>query len=754
VTTTDETTDLAKHENQIVKPPKRPLEDPSSPSDPSNYPAAKRPALDTAAKDDDADAIASNVATEVVSATVATDGTKADRLAASGDRAEAQAEEQEVNPSTPSGAATSASSATIQNHVNSTRTQLTDELQLQSEERPPVAQNDGESPPTTMTIYDAVNEGAQRRLSRARSAIFITCTEASSLFDVFLHNLPTDRQAQYNCSTCRQFINRYGGLALVNDDGTLTSVLWDGVSWTRRDCPEVSEIFQPAIQALCNQIKSAKVIDQYKPIRDQPRTYNVGNPDKGGHNHFYLNIPSAFHVRQYPAAFALVNAIQSAEMLERLVNDFDRNTAWDAQHLLSSHQLSNADNHIAAITHFVDILSVKLPRHHSVRRHNLIFRHAAAAFTGCLSQLRSGPLGVLLRRLRAGVPHDSIQHEWSELTKGENYMRPTADPSIGAITAAEKLFRQLGLTKDDLRRRLLTRAEIQDHVYLWQWDGVTTEAQDSVKDISIFASLADKAIKSSAERPPPHDASASPPPTKISFVRLLATVLPFSCRAWLQLEPRQSLTFMNTGLEGSVPLMQWQTEGNLMSSYVYVEPLPVENHNLRSKAWNEITGVMPMPWLWDVPGVAASIQGRADSPSGLHSLRKHELLSDRFQLKKGFRFLLLLDGIEDKDITRLDLFPADLKSEVHGVRKVIERYSNEGVKEVLDKLDVQSKGGYAGGVQMFRGNRSMLVRTLGRENGEIEIWEVDRFEDGLRKNPVVSRGTQMDQSVANLGEAE
>jgi hypothetical protein len=221
------------------------------------------------------------------------------------------------------------------------------------------------------------------------------------------------------------------------------------------------------------------------------------------------------------------------------------------------------------------------------------------------------------------------------------------------------------------------------------------------------------------------------------------------------LEERHSLTFFLTGLDGSKPLMQWHTTENLVSSYVYTDPKPVAQHNLRSKEWNEIKAIIPPPWLWDIPDVANALSGRDGPPPATGSAEEGKLLSKHYQTKNGLSYFLLLDGIEDKQTKHLCLFPAWMKSELHGVRKVIERYSNEEEKESMESNRAAGKQGYVGGVELWRGHmKPVLVRTEGKENGEIGLWEVDCFEDGMRRRPVVSQGTQMDDIVDTLNQAE
>ncbi len=52
-------------------------------------------------------------------------------------------------------------------------------------------------------------------------------TSATGLFAAFLEALPPVWRQQYTCNACRRFVDRFGGLVVVNEDGSASPVLWD-----------------------------------------------------------------------------------------------------------------------------------------------------------------------------------------------------------------------------------------------------------------------------------------------------------------------------------------------------------------------------------------------------------------------------------------------------------------------------------------------------------------------------------------------
>ncbi len=58
----------------------------------------------------------------------------------------------------------------------------------------------------------------------AGTALF--AVDTAGLFEVFLGALTPELAAANKCGTCRAFVDRYGGLVLVDSAGKTTSVLW------------------------------------------------------------------------------------------------------------------------------------------------------------------------------------------------------------------------------------------------------------------------------------------------------------------------------------------------------------------------------------------------------------------------------------------------------------------------------------------------------------------------------------------------
>lgn len=77
--------------------------------------------------------------------------------------------------------------------------------------------------------FDDVTRAAQRSLGRnlkLHGALFRV--DAGDLFEVYLQSFedPTERQ-YHNCNCCRNFINRFGSLVVLGEDGEMTPAVWE-----------------------------------------------------------------------------------------------------------------------------------------------------------------------------------------------------------------------------------------------------------------------------------------------------------------------------------------------------------------------------------------------------------------------------------------------------------------------------------------------------------------------------------------------
>ena len=589
------------------------------------------------------------------------------------------------------------------------------------------------SPTEARLLYEAVDKYAQKQLKTHTSRIFTTDLNYRDLWSSFLGGLPASKRQEYTCHQCRSFVKRVGNLALVSNDGTLTPLFW-----STRDVPES---MKDAVDNLAKHFQIARVVSEYKPVVGSKSQW-AGKELCGGFRHFQFTFPRNRTTQAVPRGVSVLSTQQAAEMLNRVLADYSLGSIKKAVQILTQHKLPNASNHISAAEYLLNIVSDNhIPKEDGAVRHNLLHRDAANAFVGCVSQLRSGPLSILLGLLESNTAFSEIQRQWTSLTAPENYMRPTATPSTGNVEASERLFTELGLTANDMRRRFMSIDELPNDIYLWRRKTATTRPKKPKTELKIFGSVAAAAAATPASKTA-RPAETDLPPTPLSFTKFVTSVLPHATRVWAKVHAHKPIAFMISGLEGTMPLMQWHDDTNRASMYVYTTPRHVSQHGLQADAWNEVRGVVPMPWLWDVAGTvnsfplpsmeelrkAGDAEQEGDAGGGVDGGGKRRGGLKYYHTKNGLSHVFLLDGVYDKSLRHLCLFPTWLRGELHGARKTIERYSELWEKELPE--GIEEKGGYVGGVIYGQSNKASLVlRTQGGKDGKGEgVWEVTCYE--------------------------
>jgi hypothetical protein len=170
------------------------------------------------------------------------------------------------------------------------------------------------------------------------------------------------------------------------------------------------------------------------------------------------------------------------------------------------------------------------------------------------------------------------------------------------------------------------------------------------------------------------------------------------------------LYFFITGLPGTKPLMQWHDDANRASWYTHIHPTSVENHGL-SPDWTPVSYIIPFPHLWD--GIPATTT---------FPLSEDPATFKYYHSKNGFRYLVGLDGITEARDNELCLFPTLLKSEFHGVRSTIERYSKMG------RVETPEAGPAVGGIAINKSKDNKHLFRVMDQRGQQDTYEIVLFE--------------------------
>lgn len=455
-------------------------------------------------------------------------------------------------------------------------------------------------------------------------------TDADGLFDLFLDNLPADARQHYTCRTCRRFVDTYGGLIRIDENGSRTPAMWATAS-------KIPEFFAPAVQALRKAVKDAKVtgvfVSSYRTL---------GTPATGSWTHLSAVLPDrmVYRGRVDTAEQVMAKKAEEHRMLLDAIRKYRTETVKSAVGILSTDSLYRSEKVLGIAEWFFNLKNTieSKPRKESS---GIIWYAVATAPVG-FCHISSSMIGTLLDDIEAGLDMDAVSRRFADKMHPLKYQRPQAAPSRGNVEQAEKIVEKLGIQNSLLRRY----ARIEELETIWRpsvvaepkktggvFSGVRTKEQTYAGDPKKLVGKVDGITFDKFRREVLGKAK------KIEFL-VPAGSAPYSA-------------IVTAADESAPPILKWDSEEkrNPFSWYVYHGGSYPSSWNLM-QGYVNVTGVVMQPNMW----------------TGKHD---HE----------GKAVIFILEGCRDTNYRSAGcgLFPEILKSELHEVRSTIEAYSRQNV---------------------------------------------------------------------------
>ena len=120
------------------------------------------------------------------------------------------------------------------------------------------------------TDYASFEKLVFARVAAATGPLFTT--DAEGLADAYLATIPEACRQHYNCRACLTFLDKYGGLVAIREDGRIDPALWgtwDGLPLV------IPPFFVNAVVALSHKVSRAKVTGVFlssEEVWGKPRT--------------------------------------------------------------------------------------------------------------------------------------------------------------------------------------------------------------------------------------------------------------------------------------------------------------------------------------------------------------------------------------------------------------------------------------------------------------------------------------------------
>jgi hypothetical protein len=448
-------------------------------------------------------------------------------------------------------------------------------------------------------------------------------TNCDGLFEAFLANLPEEARQHYNCSTCRRFVNKYGGLVTISDMGEMESAMWND-----RDVPE---FFAQSVKAIKNIVLKSKVNGVFLS-----ESKTLGQPVTGQWNHLSVTLSNdmIYQSRLTKAGQAMAEKLEDFKILTAGLLEYPIDAVDQAVILLKTEALYRSEKCLGVVEWLKDLHMRRINTQNSLNRSNIVWLAVATAPPG-FCHIKSTMIGTLLDDIILGLSFDSVSRRFAEKMNPLQYQRPQAPPTSGNVAQAEKIIEKLGIQKS-LIRRFATQEELNK---IW----TQKEKKESVKNKGIFSHLLTKDKKVQ----PKMDI----PTITMTWRKFSEMILPFAEEVeYLVKDGKHNFSAILTAVhKDAPPIFQWDSEEkrNTFSWYVYIGGSDYSRWEL-SKGYCKVTGICLQPSMW-----------YEDNPH------------------QGKSVFFILDGAKDKRVENSGncLFPEMLKSELREIRSTIEAYS-------------------------------------------------------------------------------
>ncbi len=404
-------------------------------------------------------------------------------------------------------------------------------------------------------------------------------TAATGLWDIFLDDIPQHLRPHYTCNACRHFVERFGSLVAIDEQGRLSSALWG------EGAPAP---FDRAFKRMAEAVVAAEVDGMLVPATRALGT-PASPPTAEGKvwTHFSVEVPRAHSHALLSAGQVQAERREDFGMLARGLAEFPQSLVEQAHALLTSGTLYRSEKCIGVATWLLEVhrsvAAGKTPRH----KNALLWRAVATAPAG-FTHVRSSMIGTLLEDLASGLDTAAIKRRFDEKMSPTNYMRAQVDPSAGNIAQAEKVIGALKAT-GALARRYARLDDLAS--FLWR----PRPPQPAGPPGSVFGHLTPK----SKDRP----GKLALPQQTLTWEKFARTVLPDAIAIEAQV-PAGSQRFMALVTAASAdapPILQWDAEDRRNPvSWYYHAGIDAEMKRRVEGAGGQYEGVdIRASLLWD-----------------------------------------------------------------------------------------------------------------------------------------------------------
>ncbi|MFE3576808.1 YfaP family protein [Lysinibacillus sp. NPDC059133] len=379
--------------------------------------------------------------------------------------------------------------------------------------------------------YPEFEKNIKSYFDEASSSKKLFKANVQGLFDLYLDNLPIEARQHYTCSACSHFIERFGGLVTIDENGIMASAIWD------EDI--APPFFKAAVLAMKAKVLNSKVMGVF--ISNSPV---LGQPCTGKWNHLSVVVPEEMvnHSRLKTSGQVMAEKLEEFKMLTNALFDYTIETVEQAVVLLQSEALYRSDRVLGIAEWFKTLHEKRNSIGNINQKTNIVWLAVATAPSG-FCHIRSSMIGTLLDDIVSGMSVESVARRFAEKMNPANYMRSQATPTQNAIVEAEKIVEKLGIA-NSLRRRYATFEEIPSPLWENQSEQKVVEQKNG-----IFANII------------PKEKTTSPlslPSTVMTWEKFQRTILPTAENMEVLIDNSSRFMALVTASDETAPnILQW-----------------------------------------------------------------------------------------------------------------------------------------------------------------------------------------------------
>jgi hypothetical protein len=503
------------------------------------------------------------------------------------------------------------------------------------------------------------------------------------------------------CSCCKAFIKNYGHLAVVDEEGQITPLLWHGQGSTK-----IPAIYKRSTDKLHEIVRGSKIESLFFSDSSEIGESFKGVDSSGNTwSHFGLMLSQRSSQDQYPrhlSAFQKMSeSVSEYQMLKTISTQITVREAEDLISALNLGDVPRTSDLTYVAENLLDFTSnfKRLSKADRVRAERYIW-FCVGAKPASVKHFRNTVLGTLYEDLQKM----SVQKAGDKLRakmRPDLYQRPQAQATSGNAKSADDIIKKLGLPMNAFFRR---QASYMDDARIrWIWKPKKGKSSSEVAHDEVsFSSAIENMVNET-----PRGSEVYRSAQTVTFLSLLSKIQ--SAKNLEKIEvyvSNQASSF--AGLltskyykENGLPyeVLKWtgSMPTNDFSWYQYTHGSYPSRWNIKKIGWVEVQGLMVTPDKWE------------SHTTDLESFKDTQYL---FALK---------DCHDTGSEVPMALFPEFMISELRAVRSTIESFSSKNHVE-------KSKNAIAGLMIGRMENYTFKVKLTTRINGKLvpQIYIVDR----------------------------